>query len=168
MDAFAILGPGSHDRELELLRSAGLKIIISNDLHAQTADLAVVLGGDGTIHRFLPQLLQAKLPVLLMPCGSGNDLARALDISSPQIAADLARAFVRGQAKTRQIDIGIIADERGNSFPFCCVGGVGLDAIAAGFVNRMPRWLRARGGYLLGALRAVFKTRSLRLRICAT
>ena len=167
MDALAILGPGSHDRELELLRSAGLKIIVSNDLHAKPADLAVVLGGDGTIHRFLPPLLQAKLPVLLVPCGSGNDLARALDISSPQIATDLARAFVRGQTKTREIDLGIIADERGNSFPFCCVGGVGLDALAAEFANRMPRWLRARGGYLLGALRAVLKTPSLKLRICA-
>src|SRR5438067_8699392 len=118
MDALAILGPGTHDRELELLRSAGLKIIISNDLHAQTADLAVVLGGDGTIHRFLPQLLQAKLRVLLMPWGSGNDLARALDISSPQIAADLARAFVRGQGIAREIDLGIIAEIRSKSFVF--------------------------------------------------
>lgn len=169
MRALAILGPGAHRKNLALLRDAGLDIDLSSPTDAQkSADLIFILGGDGTIHRFLPQLLRAELPVLLVPCGSGNDLARALNIWSPQKAADLARAFVLGQAKMSEIDIGIIADKHGNEVPFCCVGGVGLDATAAEFANRMPRWLRGNGGYLVGMARAWFQAPSLRLRICAS
>lgn len=168
MRALAILGPGTHDKNLLLLNRAGLDVELwSNDSAESRGDLAVVLGGDGTIHRFLPQLLRAKLPVLLMPSGSGNDLARALNVPSPKISSDLALAFVRGTAKIREIDLGIITDSQGNETHFCCVGGVGLDAIAAKFANQMPRWLRARGGYLLGAAWALLQAPSLRLRISA-
>jgi|SRR5215469_10931925 len=167
MRALAILGPAAQDRDLDLLKTAGLQVEhwdISDSRSA--ADLAVVFGGDGTIHRFLPQLLRAKLPILLVPCGSGNDLARALSISSAQIAVDLARNFVTGNTIVREIDVGIIVNKYGHETPFCCVGGVGLDAKAAEFANEMPRWLRGNGGYLLGMARALLQAPSLRLRIC--
>jgi len=153
---------------LDLLRGAGLQVALWDTTDSQSrADLAVVLGGDGTIHRFLPQLLGAKLPVLLVPCGSGNDLARALEISSAQNATDIARNFVAKQPIMREIDVGIITNKYGHETPFCCVGGVGLDATAAEFANRMPRWLRGNGGYLLGMAHALLQAPSLRLRICA-
>ena len=168
MRALAILGPAAQDKDLDLLREAGLQVEHwdISDSRAQ-ADLAVVFGGDGTIHRFLPQLLRAKLPVLLVPCGSGNDLARALNVSSAQNAGDLARSFVAGTAPVREIDVGIITNKYGHDTPFCCVGGIGLDATAAEFANHMPRWLRGNGGYLLGIARALAQASSLRLRICA-
>jgi len=167
MRALAILGPGAQDKDLDVLKSAGMQVEhwdISDSRSA--ADLAVVFGGDGTIHRFLPQLLRAKLPVLVVPCGSGNDLAHALNISAAQNAVDLARHFVAGEAIVREIDVGIIVNKYGHETPFCCVGGVGLDASAAEFANRMPRWLRGNGGYLLGMAGALLQAPSLRLRIC--
>jgi len=168
MRAIAILGPGRHDKELTLLRASGLDVSVSEVLSLdRSVELIVVLGGDGTIHRALPKLIRSKLPVLLVPSGSGNDLARALKISSTRKSAELARDFVRGRTHIREIDVGIVADEHGNETPFCCVGGVGLDAIAAEFANRMPRWLRSRGGYLLSAARALFTAPSLHLRIYA-
>jgi len=168
MRALAILGPAAQDKDLDLLSSTGLEVEHWDMTDSQSrADLAVVLGGDGTIHRFLPQLLRAKLPVLPVPCGSGNDLARALDISSAQNAADIARNFVAKQAIMREIDVGIITNKYGHETPFCCVGGIGLDATAAEFANRMPRWLRGNGGYLLGMARALLQAPSLRLIICA-
>ena len=168
MRALAILGPGAQDKDLDLLRDAGLQVEhwdISDS--RSVADVVAVFGGDGTIHRFLPQLLRAKLPVLLVPCGSGNDLARALSVSSAQNAADLARNFVAGKATVREIDVGVVTNKYGHDTPFCCVGGVGLDAAAAQFANRMPRWLRGNGGYLLGMAGALAQAPSLRLRICA-
>ena len=168
MRTLAILGPGAQERDLEVLKSSGLRIEHWDITDSPSAaDLAVVLGGDGTIHRFLPQLLRAKLPVLLVPCGSGNDLARTSGICSAQNSADLARNFVAGNAILREIDVGIIVNKYGHEIPFCCVGGVGLDAIGAEFANRMPRWLRGNGGYLLGMARALLQAPSLRLRICA-
>jgi diacylglycerol kinase (ATP) len=168
MRALAILGPAAQDKDLDLLKATGLQVEHWDITDSRSAaDLAVVLGGDGTIHRFLPQLLWAKLPVLLVPYGSGNDLARSLSISSAQIATDLARKFVAQQAAMREIDVGIITNKYGHETPFCCVGGVGLDATAAEFANHQPRWLRGNGGYLLGMARALLQAPSLKLRICA-
>ena len=168
MRALAILGPAAQDKDLDLLKSIGLAVEHWDISDSQSvADLAIVLGGDGTIHRFLPQLLKAKVPVLLVPHGSGNDLARALSISSTQNAVEVARNFIAGKAMLREIDVGIIVNKYGHETPFCCVGGVGLDATAAEFANHMPRWLRGNGGYLLGMARALLQAPALRLRICA-
>jgi len=40
----------------------------------------VVVGGDGTLNRWLPTLLVRRLVVGLVPMGSGNDSARALGV----------------------------------------------------------------------------------------
>src|SRR2546430_16459829 len=102
MRALAILGPGAQDKDLDVLKSAGMQVEhwdISDSRSA--ADLAGVFGGDRTIHRLLPQLLRAKMPVLVASCGSVNDLAHALNISAAQNAVDLARHFVARDAIVR-------------------------------------------------------------------
>ena len=168
MQALAILGPGRHQNDLGLLRSAGLEFPISESSALNSsAKLIVVLGGDGTIHRFLTQLIRAKLPVLIVPSGSGNDFAGAVGIRSIQHAAELARNFIAGASRLTAIDVGLIRDSEGRETPFCCVAGVGVDAIACEFANRLPRWMRSHGGYLLSAVRAVLAAPRLRLRICA-
>jgi diacylglycerol kinase (ATP) len=47
------------------------------------------------------------------------------------------------------------------------VGGVGLDADIAQRANRLPRWLRARGGYLLSFLPALLRFAPVAMRISA-
>ena len=167
MKALAILGPGAHDRSVSALRAAGYDLEICRESGAGLADLTVILGGDGTIHRFLPQIMRAKAPVLVVPDGSGNDLARALNIGSVANSLELAKQYIHGQCTSKEIDIGVITDFAGRETPFCCVGGIGLDAIAAEFANRMPRWLRSHGGYLLSMAHALFAPPALRLRISA-
>jgi len=39
---------------------------------------------------------------------------------------------------------------------FCCVAGVGFDGEVARRANRLPRWLRGHGGYLLSVAATVF------------
>jgi diacylglycerol kinase (ATP) len=134
---------------------------------ANSADLIVVIGGDGTIHHYLPRLIESKKPVLVVPDGSGNDLARALNIHSVETSWHFAARFVRSEQSAKEIDVGVIADSSGQETPFCCVAGIGLDPIAAEFANKMPRWLRSRGGYLLSVARALLSPLVLRLRIRA-
>jgi diacylglycerol kinase (ATP) len=167
MQAVILLGPGTHQKSLAALRSVGLTLDSWDQNGANSADLIVVLGGDGTIHRNLPQLIEAKAPVLIVPDGSGNDLARALNIHSAETSWQLVNRFVRSQLSHKEIDVGVIADSSGQETPFCCVGGIGLDPIAGAFANRMPRWLRSRGGYLLSVARALLSPPVLRLRIRA-
>jgi len=166
MIAHAILGPGARDNHLRLLGSSALIIHASDEVtYTDDVDLFIVLGGDGTIHRFLPELVLSQKPVLITPCGSGNDLARALGICSVADATTLARDFVHGNAAIRQIDLGIITDCTGKQTPFCCTAGVGLDAAAARFANSMPSWLRAHGGYLIAAMNGVFTNRKIELTV---
>jgi diacylglycerol kinase (ATP) len=167
MRALTLSGPGKHEKSLAALRGAGLSLEPWRKSDSDSADLIVVLGGDGTIHRHLPRLIQAKTPVLIVPDGSGNDLARALNIHSVATSWQLAYRFVRRQQSHKDIDIGVIADSSGQETPFSCVGGIGLDPIAAEFANRMPRWLRSRGGCLLSVARALLSPPVLRLRIRA-
>jgi diacylglycerol kinase (ATP) len=166
MRAHAILGPGARQSHIELLHSAGVVVKASRQLSGvPDADLLIILGGDGTIHRFLPELILWRKPVLIAPCGSGNDLARALGIRSFSHGINLLREFVQRKATTHEIDVGIITDSSGKETPFCCTAGVGLDAAAAKLANRMPRWLRAHGGYLIAAANGVFTNSRMGLRI---
>jgi len=113
MQAVILLGPGTHQKSLAALRSVGLTLDSWDQNGANSADLIVVLGGDGTIHRNLPQLIEAKAPVLIVPDGSGNDLARALNIHSVETSWQLAARFVRSQQRSKDIDVGVITDSCG-------------------------------------------------------
>src|SRR5205085_11920925 len=115
------------------------------------ADAALVFGGDGTVHRHLPELHATQTPLLVVPSGSGNDFARALGLRSRADALAAWRKFLAGEVRPRAIDLGVVtsAAQPDATHLFCCVGGAGLDAEANRLANAMPRWLRARGGYLL-------------------
>ncbi len=147
------------------------------------ADAIVIFGGDGTIHRHLEQLVKLRLPVVVVPCGSGNDFARALTLHSIRDSLAAWRKFSTGGTNVRTIDLGIITSldsrtpdssgagnlkpETGNSFYFCCVGGVGLDGEIARRANRLPRWLRAHGGYALSLPSAWLKFAPQPMKILA-
>ena len=163
MRAAAIFGLGSSLRDLEPFQE-GSEVAWQTGLPASCADADAVLifGGDGTLHRHLPQLVRLGLPMLIVPRGSGNDFARALGIRSTRHSLAAWQNFTQGKGQTRHIDLGVItpvpAKPRtiGSSvwippkfYYFACIAGVGLDAEVARRANEMPRWLRARGGYAL-------------------
>jgi diacylglycerol kinase (ATP) len=126
-------------------------------------DCIVLFGGDGTLNRYLGELLRAQVPVLPVPSGSGNDFARALGIPNDRAALDILQSFV-ARSPDHQIarcnaDIAslITHDSNGKSqqqYFSCCVN-VGLDADAAARANHLPAWLKQRGGYFLGGLGAI-------------
>ena len=145
------------------------------------ADAILIFGGDGTVHRHLPQLVKLQLPVLVVPHGSGNDFARALHLRSVGDALSAWRQFVSGRGSVRQVDLGVIAPvvppdaggapaphEPGTERYFCCVGGVGLDVEIARRANRLPRALRRRGGYLLSLLPALSGFQPLGVKVQAS
>src|SRR4029077_17942431 len=126
---------------------------------------ALIFGGDGTVHRHLPQLQDQRKPFLVVPAGSGNDFAKALGIGSEEIALRAWKQFCAGGNNVREIDLGVIRAGDQEMF-FCCVVGIGMDAEGNARANRMPGWLKGRGGYLLAALQslAAFKPVEMRVR----
>lgn len=141
---------------------------------ADQADVILLFGGDGTIHRHLPQLVKLGLPVLIIPAGSGNDFARALGLRRVRDSQEAWRTFCSGRNNVRAIDLGVVtpvgvADETsaahefacnpaiGPGHYFCSVAGLGLDSEVARRANALPRWLRGHGGYALTLASTVFR-----------
>uniref|UniRef100_A0AAU2VHG9 Diacylglycerol kinase family protein n=1 Tax=Streptomyces sp. NBC_00008 TaxID=2903610 RepID=A0AAU2VHG9_9ACTN len=88
------------------------------------ASLVVVCGGDGTIRTAADALAGTGVPLAVVPCGTGNLLARNLGLpTAPAAALDAALS-----GGVRAIDLGRI---EGDSLPathFTAMSGAGLDA----------------------------------------
>lgn len=129
-----------------------------------SVDVILLFGGDGTIHRHLGQLVKLGLPVLVVPAGSGNDFASSIGLRRVRDSLAAWKQFSGGAKNLRAIDLGMItplgnADEAVTSQPaqyFSCVAGVGLDGEVSRRANRLPRWLRGHGGYVLSMLPTIF------------
>ncbi|MGA2695615.1 MAG: diacylglycerol kinase family protein [Terriglobales bacterium] len=167
MRAAAIVGPGISSRYLEKFKATSDVAWVSGvPNQSSDADAIVIFGGDGTIHRQLSRLVALQLPVLIVPCGSGNDFARALNLRHVHDALDAWQQFSRTQANTRKIDLGLIRESDKNiCHYFCCAGGVGLDGEIARRANALPRWLRANGGYALSLLPALANFAAISMNI---
>jgi diacylglycerol kinase (ATP) len=155
VNAAALLHPGVSPQAVELFRNATSTINILETLEGpEPLDAALIFGGDGTVHRYLPKLQQTKIPSLIVPKGSGNDFAKALGIRNEEAALGAWREFCATGKNVREIDLGIIVSGQAE-IPFCCVAGTGLDAVANARANRMPAWLRGSAGYLIAALQSL-------------
>jgi diacylglycerol kinase (ATP) len=160
MRAAAILGLGSCANHLKpFARNTNATFQFGVPASTSDADAILIFGGDGTVHRHLAALVALQLPVLVVPHGSGNDFARALNLRSVHDSVNAWRQFASGQGNVRQIDLGFISSPGAAKIQghyFCCVGGIGLDAEIARRANQLPRWIRRRGGYLLSLLPALY------------
>ncbi len=155
MRAAAILGLGSSQRDLDPFRR-DTNHEFEMGLPDSSAELEAILifGGDGTIHRHLGALVRLRLPVLVVPTGSGNDFSRALGIRRRRDSLLAWQIFAKHRSNRREIDLGVITSLLDSGQPkvkhhFACVAGVGLDADIARRANKLPRWLRRSGGYAL-------------------
>ena len=120
----------------------------------------VVAGGDGSLHLVVQHLHRRgeldEADLALVPLGTGNDLARALDIPlDPLAAAELAL-----QGTPRPIDL-VVDDE----------GGVTVNAVHLGIgAEAAQRSARLKGllgplAYPLGAVAAGFRSTGTQLRV---
>ena len=163
----AILAPQVSPRRLLPFEQACGPIEVVEDIApGLAADAALIFGGDGTLHRHLPGLVAAQLPLLAVPAGSANDFAWNLGLRTLDDALAAWRKFAADAANLRAVDLGVI-ESTGASTYFCCVAGCGLDAEANRRANAMPRWLRAHGGYKLAAVLTILLHRSQIITVTA-
>ena len=168
MRAAVVFGLGTSPRDLKPFQAnSRTEWLQGLPASSSDADAVLIFGGDGTIHRHLPALVRLQLPVLIVPAGSGNDFARALNLRSLQDSVRAWRDFEEGKISAQAIDLGVIvpstAPERIHYF--CCVAGCGLDAAISRRANQMPRWLRAHGGYALALLPLLLKLPAFSARL---
>jgi diacylglycerol kinase (ATP) len=173
MRAAAILGLGCSPTDLKPFQSdTRIEWRMGMPASGAQADVILLFGGDGTIHRHLGQLVRLGLPVLVVPAGSGNDFARALGLRRVRDSRTAWQKFCDGAGNMRTIDLGVISPpESASGTPapharyFCTVAGVGLDGEVAQRANRLPRWLRGQGGYLLSLAPTIFTFTPLPMKI---
>lgn len=79
----------------------------------------IAVGGDGTINEVARSIVHSDTALGIIPCGSGNGLARHLCIPlEPHKAIEIIN-----KAKIELLDYGVI-----NDLPFFCTCGMGFDA----------------------------------------
>ncbi|MBQ2208557.1 MAG: YegS/Rv2252/BmrU family lipid kinase [Prevotella sp.] len=82
-------------------------------------DIVVAVGGDGTVNEVARSLVHTNTALGIIPCGSGNGLARHLCIPM-----DLKKSInIINQCQIEAFDYGVI-----NDLPFFCTCGMGFDA----------------------------------------
>ncbi len=108
--------------------------ITRNALHSDNWAAIVAVGGDGTVNEVARSLLYQQTPLGILPMGSGNGLARHLNIPM-----NTGAALVRLVEGTEIVmDSGLL-----NDFPFFCTAGLGFDAeVSHLFVNSSERGLK--------------------------
>ena len=110
---------------------AGHAIEIAAQAARENVDIVVAIGGDGTINEIGRSLVHSKTALGIIPCGSGNGLARHLHIPmEPKKALEIINDGVMDS-----IDYGKI-----NGVDFFCTCGVGFDAfVSLKFANAGKR-----------------------------
>lgn len=82
-------------------------------------DIVAAVGGDGTVNEVARSLVKSSTALGILPCGSGNGLARHL-----MIPMNLKKAIdIINKEQIHDLDYGII-----NDHPFFCTCGMGFDA----------------------------------------
>lgn len=108
-----------YDYSIVKTEYAGHATQIAANAVQEKVDVVVAIGGDGTINEIARSLVHTDTALGIIPCGSGNGLARHLRIPmEPKAAIDILN---RGCELC--IDYGKI-----NNIPFFCTCGVGFDA----------------------------------------
>ena len=111
-----------HDYSIVKTEYAGHATQIAATAVNEGADIVVAIGGDGTINEVARSLIHTSTALGIIPCGSGNGLARHLRIPmDPKAAIDIIN-----HGKRLKMDYGKI-----NNIPFFCTCGVGFDAFVS-------------------------------------
>ena len=121
----------------------------------------IVIGGDGTLNRWLPTLVSRRLTVGLVPMGSGNDSARAWGVLGLPWPQALALAL---QGPTRTIDTGLArwTDLQGQTHetPFLSSLTAGFDSAVGLRALNGPAWLHGLPRYLWATLHELIHLRT--------
>ncbi|WP_136054579.1 diacylglycerol kinase family protein [Microbacterium sp. K24] len=109
------------------------------------ADLIIAAGGDGTVRAVAEAVRGSGARVALLPSGTGNLLARNLDLTLDDMPESVRVAFT---GRDRPIDLGVIDIEREDRtrtrHVFVVMAGMGIDAK---MIDNTDEDLKAKAGW---------------------
>ena len=114
-----ILDKELFDTEIRFTQYRGHAAEIAKQKADEETDIVVAVGGDGTVNEVARSLVHTNTALGIIPCGSGNGLARHLCLP-----LDVKKAIgIINSCKIDTFDYGVI-----NGMPFFCTCGMGFDA----------------------------------------
>lgn len=113
------LDKGYFDYSIQETQYSGHAAAMSKEAKEKGIDFVVAVGGDGTVNEVARSIVQSDTALGIIPCGSGNGMARHL-----MLPVNIRRAIeVINMHATHELDYGLI-----NGHPFFCTCGMGFDA----------------------------------------
>lgn len=110
------------DYDIVYTERAGHATEIAAEAAEKGVDIVVAVGGDGTVNEVGRALIHTSTALAIMPCGSGNGLARHL-----MLPMNLKRSIETiNKCVIHDLDYGVI-----NDIPFFCTCGMGFDAFVS-------------------------------------
>ena len=168
-------GAAAGRQALTALRRQGLEVVdvSGSDLHGAVRsareavpglDALVVVGGDGLVHAGVAAVAGTGTALGIVPAGTGNDIARGLDLPRGGATASLELVCTAlREGRTRAVDAVRVSGTAGSSW-YASILASGVDALIN---ERANAWRRPRGParYTLAALRELAVVRSVALRV---
>ena len=114
-----LLDKEQFEASIRFTEYAGHAAEIAKECADNHEDVVVAVGGDGTVNEVARSLVHTQTALAIIPCGSGNGLARHLCLP-----LDVKKAIgIINYCKIEAFDYGVI-----NDLPFFCTCGMGFDA----------------------------------------
>jgi diacylglycerol kinase (ATP) len=126
----------------------------TDDLVSAHVDRVIAAGGDGTIRLVADRLAGSGIPMAIVPVGTGNLLARNLDIPLSE-EESLKVAF---GDQTRDIDLIKVAVDGAPGEHFAVIGGLGVDAMIMEETDPQLKDVIGAGAYFVAAAKALGRT----------
>lgn len=129
--------------------------------HAGEADVVVACGGDGTLNEVITglQLGGHRTSLGYIPCGSTNDFASGLGLSTAPLAA--CDAIVSGHSRT--LDVGLFAPDRYFSY----TASFGAFTSVSWSTPQNVKNILGHVAYILEGIRSLADIRPIHMRITA-
>jgi diacylglycerol kinase (ATP) len=145
-----------HNVEVFLTQKAGDAFVCAGRVDSNV-DRLVIAGGDGTINEALNGLSDpSAVPILAMPTGSANMLAR--DLGLPDRLDALVSILEGGSI--RRLDMGLLGQRR-----FLLVVSAGFDASVTEEISKRPRKTMGYRGYMWPAFRVAGKFQPMKIAV---
>jgi diacylglycerol kinase (ATP) len=152
-------GSGEAEQVAGTLRSHGAEVHehpLAQAASLAGADRVVAASGDGALGVAAEAAARLGVPLGVVPAGTANDVARALD--QPDDVRSAARLAATGE-RTRAVDLA-----RMGRRPFLNAASIGLSPVAARAAHGLKRPLGAIA-YLVGGMRAGFTAQPVRCEV---
>jgi diacylglycerol kinase family enzyme len=124
---------------------------ITDNVVSAGVDRVITAGGDGTVRIVADRLAETGIPMAVVPLGTGNLLARNLDIPLSEAEA----VEVAFGDHTRNIDLIKVTVDDVPGEHFAVIGGLGVDAMIMDETSPELKDVIGAGAYFIAAAKAL-------------